>query len=261
MRRQSSSSSGTNTFGCAHVPVVLGYLVLEDQVVAEGVPGQLAAQAMILMQVGALVREDRVWRELGLQLLEEVLDLPRRRKGRSHRRKSRTMTWLLGHACKQRLGAALRLDARARARRSERPSETSDTRSLLDRASGSCPRSRSRCRPDGRRSQGAGAAPRRADPTGVGNISPTLREPRDVNAPDRASQSCHGAVPFSCRTLEPLLVLERVHRRPEALVALGQQLPGGEQSMERLLHEVLAGPQLVEDLRAQHEVAAVDPDV
>ena len=58
----------------AHVAVVLRDLVLEDQVVAEGVPGELAAEPVVLVQVGALVGEDQVGREVGLQPLEEVLD-------------------------------------------------------------------------------------------------------------------------------------------------------------------------------------------
>ena len=57
------------------VAVVLRNLVLEDQVVTERVPGQLARQAVILMEVAALVGEDHVRRDLGLQILEERLDL------------------------------------------------------------------------------------------------------------------------------------------------------------------------------------------
>ena len=61
--------------------------------------------------------------------------------------------------------------------------------------------------------------------------------------------------------LEPLLVLERVHRRPEAMVLLREHLALRHQTMERLLDHVLAGPDLVEQLRPHDEVAAVDPDV
>ena len=46
--------------GRADVPVVLRDLVLEDQVVAERVPRQLGDEAMVLVQIGALVREDQV---------------------------------------------------------------------------------------------------------------------------------------------------------------------------------------------------------
>ena len=69
----------------AEVAVVLRDLVLEDQVVAERVPRQLRSQAVVLMQIRAAVREDQVRRDLRLQLLEEVLDRPRRRTGRSRR--------------------------------------------------------------------------------------------------------------------------------------------------------------------------------
>ena len=75
MRRDWPSESGTNALG-AHVAVVLRHLVLEDQVVAEGVPGQLAADPVILVQVGALVGEDDVGREICLQLFEVLDPLP-----------------------------------------------------------------------------------------------------------------------------------------------------------------------------------------
>ena len=61
--------------------------------------------------------------------------------------------------------------------------------------------------------------------------------------------------------LEPLLVLQRVHRGPESLVPLREHLAGRHQPLQRLLDEVLAGSQLVEELPAQDEVTAVDPDV
>ena len=59
--------------GRADVPVVLRDLVLEDQVVAERVPRQLGDEAMVLVQIGALVREDQVGRHVSLQLLEVLL--------------------------------------------------------------------------------------------------------------------------------------------------------------------------------------------
>ena len=43
--------------------------------VAEGVPRQLARYAVILMEIGPLVGEDQIWRQLALELLEEPLDL------------------------------------------------------------------------------------------------------------------------------------------------------------------------------------------
>src|SRR6185503_3848775 len=58
----------------AHVAVVLRYLVLEDEVVSEGVPRKLAADPVVLVQVPSLMREDDVGREVLLELLEEVLD-------------------------------------------------------------------------------------------------------------------------------------------------------------------------------------------
>ena len=49
--------------------------VLEHQVVAEGVPGQFAEEPVILVQVVPRVRQHEVGVELGLERLEQVLDL------------------------------------------------------------------------------------------------------------------------------------------------------------------------------------------
>ena len=46
--------------GRAEIAVVLGDLVLEDQVVAKRVPCELAGEPVILMEVGASVREDQI---------------------------------------------------------------------------------------------------------------------------------------------------------------------------------------------------------
>jgi hypothetical protein len=73
LRRCGRSSIGTKARR-AHVAVVLRHLVLEDQVVNEGVPSQLALRRWSLVQFGALVHEDHVGRVVGVQLLEEVLD-------------------------------------------------------------------------------------------------------------------------------------------------------------------------------------------
>ena len=59
----------------AQVAVVLRDLVLEDQMVAKRVPGQLRDEAMILVQIAAPVREDQVRGDLALEALEVLLDL------------------------------------------------------------------------------------------------------------------------------------------------------------------------------------------
>src|SRR6476469_3283586 len=56
------------------IAVVLGNLVLEDQVVAPRVPRELASQPVVLVQVVALMSEDQVRRELRLEAVEELLD-------------------------------------------------------------------------------------------------------------------------------------------------------------------------------------------
>ena len=61
--------------------------------------------------------------------------------------------------------------------------------------------------------------------------------------------------------LEPLPVLDRVHRPEEALVREGDDLAAGDQPRERLLDELVSRLDPVEQLAAAHEEAAVDPHV
>src|SRR5690606_5543702 len=61
--------------------------------------------------------------------------------------------------------------------------------------------------------------------------------------------------------LEPLLVLERVHALPEAVVAIRVQLALRDQTLERLVDELLALAKVVEDRLPENEEAAVNPVV
>ena len=58
-----------------------------------------------------------------------------------------------------------------------------------------------------------------------------------------------------------MLVLERVHRRPEPVVRECCQLALLDQPLERLLDEVLAFFDVVEELTAEDEEAGVDPEI
>src|SRR5262245_17566791 len=60
--------------------------------------------------------------------------------------------------------------------------------------------------------------------------------------------------------IEGLLVLERVHARPEPVVAIGEQLPFHDQAMEGFLDELLAVLDVAEDVLLEGEVTAVDQD-
>ena len=89
------------------------------------------------------------------------------------------------------------------------------------------------------------------------------RRPRRPRSP---STSLPGRLAARVDVLQELPLLERVHAGPEAVVRVGDQLSLRGQPLERLLHEVLALADVVEDLAAQHEEAAVDahadvPDV
>ena len=64
--------SGTKTFGRPEVAVDLRNLVLEDQVVAERVPRQLAGEPVILVEVVPGVREHELRVDAALQILEDA---------------------------------------------------------------------------------------------------------------------------------------------------------------------------------------------
>src|SRR5262245_48846063 len=70
-----------------------------------------------------------------------------------------------------------------------------------------------------------------------------------------------GCVAARAQILQHLPVLERVHRAPEARVLVRQQLALRDQPAERLLDEILAVLDVVEDLLPEDEEAPVGPDV
>src|SRR5262245_28872226 len=61
--------------------------------------------------------------------------------------------------------------------------------------------------------------------------------------------------------LQPLTVLERVHRHPEAVVGIGDELAFPDEALEGLQHELLSVVDVLEDLLAEGEEAGVDPEV
>src|SRR5947207_869322 len=61
--------------------------------------------------------------------------------------------------------------------------------------------------------------------------------------------------------VQPLRVLQRVHRSPEAVVGVRDELLAFDQPVEGLVDEFLARLNQLEHLALHHEVAAVDADV
>src|SRR3989475_1836233 len=109
------------------------------------------------------------------------------------------------------------------------------------------------------RSRGAARASVRAE------RSAPAAPKRDRRPLARRWRSRRSALPDLPRRVAPgvhvvqaLLVLERVHRRPEPIVAVGQQLVLGEEPLERVRHEVFAVPQVVEDLALENVIPTVD---
>ena len=70
----------------------------------------------------------------------------------------------------------------------------------------------------------------------------------------------HGARPDVEQPLEPLPVLDRVHRPEEPFVAIRDHFAARNELRERLLDELVARLDPVEDLAPHDEEAAVDPD-
>ena len=164
----SSASFSSTTAACQRdedvrppeVAVDLGDLVLEDQVVPERVPSELAREPVILMEVVAGMGEHELGIEPPLQLLEHVLDLradvgkkavpkavhldPRRRRRRRGTRRRSPAPPAHG-----------RRSPRARPSRPRRPGSTGQ-------ALAASRRTRSRCRPRDSRSRGRDAAAQRS---------------------------------------------------------------------------------------------------
>ena len=58
--------------GRAQIPVVFRYLILQNQMIAKGIPGQLIDEPVILMQVIPLMCEHKIRIHLGFQALEDL---------------------------------------------------------------------------------------------------------------------------------------------------------------------------------------------
>src|SRR5215813_14260723 len=66
---------GDEDIGGTEIPIVLGNLVLQDEVITERVQREFRDEPVILVQVAPIVSEDQVRGDRGLQLLEDLLDL------------------------------------------------------------------------------------------------------------------------------------------------------------------------------------------
>ena len=116
------------------VAVVLRDLVLEDEVVAERVPRELAREAVILVEVVTRACVSTRSGSIGLQFLEDLLD---RLAGVREEGVAKLVQSHVGRrrAGEERLGARTRLVRRARRRPRARPSVTSTSGSALVKAS------------------------------------------------------------------------------------------------------------------------------
>ena len=114
--------------------------------------------------------------------------------------------------------------------------------------------SRSRCRRDGRHGRRPRGGPGVAPQSVVQHIAR-----RKLCRPQAPATEPTGT-PFSVQRLQMLDVLERVHRRPEPVVADSRAArPAAISRGRHIRDEVLARADLIEDFAPEHEVAAVDP--
>jgi len=66
---------GNEKIGCSQIPIILGDLVFEYQMVPEGVPRQLIHYAVVLMKIMSVVSEDKIRGKILLQLLKAFLHI------------------------------------------------------------------------------------------------------------------------------------------------------------------------------------------
>src|SRR6267378_3256291 len=59
--------------GCPEVSIILDDFVFENQVVSEGVPSQLGNQPVVLMEISAIMRQDKIREIFSFEFLKEVL--------------------------------------------------------------------------------------------------------------------------------------------------------------------------------------------
>ncbi len=244
----------------AEVAVVLRDLVLEDEVVAERVPGQLGRRAggpgggpsrwWVKMTSGANSRFSSS--KTSLTCAAEVGE--------------EAVAELVEHDASARRRPAEEAPPRSRVPRAARvpcalstTQVTSSAGRALERASAACRRSRSRCRRRGSRSRARRCDRRAGEPSEPAASATTAC--RAGSAVDARSAHATAARRLE-QALEELLVLERVHRRPEAVVAVGDELVRRDQAL-RNGSSTRSSParDVVEDLAAEDEEAAIDPEV
>src|SRR6267142_1397383 len=228
-------------------------LILQYQVIAKRVPGQLADEAVVLMSVVAPVSEHQVRPRRTLERLEALLD--RRVLGRKVAVAKRVNNDL----------GALRTAQKA-----------PGTRAHLFRPFGRCGKRNPAHSTAGileKLQQRAAAA--YVNVVAMSSQTQNAQGPRpapaakfqfkhDEPAPNGASRFAAApdhpwAGSLCLHSVESKLVLERIHRLPEPRVSIGRQQALRDQTLERLHDELLTLLYIVKDLPAQNEVPAVEP--
>ena len=235
----------------AQVAVELRDLVLQDQLVAERVGGQLGHNPMILVCVAAPRDEHQVGRRALAKLVEELLE--RRIVGKVALAETLDRHGALSGLVQQAVGRAACLPFALVIRTEHHPV---DSHARLPRQ-----QDHQRAAAADLDVVGVGAE---AQDTGYRQAGVAdhqhARYPTAGLDPGWLPPELPGRVALSMPRFEGLLILEGVHRLPVAEVPMRQQLALGDEPLERLHDEFVAGMDVVEDLAAEREVAGVEPD-
>ncbi len=183
--------------GPAEVAVPFRDLVFQDQMIAEGVPGQPAHLAVILMPVVTRVGQDQVRARQRLETFEPLLDR-RALPGEMPIAERLDIDVGRGRTLEERGGAGLRLGRprrRGADRRTRRPRRRRPSRSGREWS----PRSRSRCRRSARRGTGGATA----RPCARGTAASCLGLLRGPGQPGRPALFHHVLEQSACRAACP----------------------------------------------------------
>ena len=251
--------------GRAEIAIELRDLVLEDQMIAERVPGEIGQHPVVLMAIVAIVRQHQVGRR-PLQRFENAL-MAAPSYGKWPSRNCLMMTRV--RLAPFRKAAAPRRASRSRSARCREHDpgdvdgfgalkERQDQPAAADldvvgmRAKAQELERRRRLRRDSAKSM---SRPVRASRYEARFRRRRMTAPAACLVPDLPRR-----VAARVDVFELLAILEGVHRHPEAVVFVGGEPAFGHEALEWLTHQLFARPQVLEDLLLEDEEPAVDAD-
>src|SRR5215207_434194 len=237
----------------SEVAVVLGNLVLENQVIPKRVPGQLCHQTVVLMKIHPVVRQDEVWSDLAFQPLEKVLDI-----GAAVRQEAVSEALdddpMLACAAKERLAAPTCLLRTFLLGAQDHPGDDALREGLdqLQDRPAATDLDVVRVSPEGQDLERAPSIPAQRYAQHLERRLSARSTSRLPDLPGRATALE--------QRFEVVLVLQGIHGGPEPFVAVGDEQLALDEPYERLGDEVLAVADVIEDVASEDEEPSVDPD-